>query len=129
MLNELQLSNEFAVTSSAAASRRWRSSDELKAIVRDGLILMDQPEREQLIRDLAGEMKVAGLTMSSHLLMIGIPATDLSELTPNEVGHFVRFIEMTAPRFMPAIERVLARYIAFWRKEPLRLEELLQPAA
>lgn len=129
MLNELQLSNEFTVTSNAAPLRRWRSSDELKAIVRDELILMEQPEREQLIRELAREMNGAGLKMSSHLLMIGIPATDLSELTPNEVGHFVRFIEMTAPRLMPAIERVLARYIAFWRAEPFCVEELLQPAA
>ena len=126
MLNRLDFPDEFAVTSTAAASstapsRRWKSSDELKAIVRDGLLLIEQPEREQLIRDLEREMNQAGLTLSSHLILIGIHAKSHSELTPNEVGHFVRFINMTAPRLMPAIERVLARYLAFCReKEPLR---------
>ena len=125
MLNRLDFPNEFAGASSAASnaagSRRRQSPDELKAIVREGLLLMEQPDREQLVRDLEREMNRAGLTLCSHLILIGIPAASHSELTPNEVGHLVRFIDMTAPRLMPAIERVLARYLAFWREqEPLR---------
>ena len=124
MLNLLQSSNESAAASIAAAPCRWIDSDELKARVRDGMILMEQTEREQLIRDLERELNNAGFLISSHLIMIGIPAQSHSELTPNEVGHFVRFLKLTAPRLMPAIERVLARHIAF-----LREQEPLQPAA
>ena len=124
MLNLLQLSNEPAAASNTAAPRRGLDSDQLKAAVRDGLILMGQAEREQLILDLESELNRLGLTMSSHMIMIGIPATSPSELTPNEVGHFVRFLSLTAPGLMPAIERVLARHIA-----RLREEEPLRPAA
>ena len=114
MLNRLDFPNEFT-------ARRWQSPDELKAIVRDGLMLIEQPDREQLTREIEREMNRAGLALRSHLILIGIPAASHAELTPNEVGHFVRFIDMTAPRLMPAIERVLARYLAFWREqEPLR---------
>ncbi|HEX5733804.1 MAG TPA: hypothetical protein VF131_13290 [Blastocatellia bacterium] len=129
MLDRLELSNESNVAltgapSSAAPSRRWQSSDDLKAIVRNGLISMEQAEREQLIRDIDREMDQAGLTLCSNLILIGIPAASHSELTPNEVGHLVRFIDMTAPRLMPAIERVLARYLDCWREQ-----ETLRPAA
>jgi len=62
-------------------------------------------------------MNRAGLSMCSHLIMIGIPAASLEELTPNEVGHFIRFLDLTAPRLMPAVERVLSSYIAFFREE------------
>lgn len=124
MLSLLQSSNESAPDSNAAACGRRVDPDELKAVVRDGMILMGQAEREQLTRDLERELDHLGMRMSSHMIMIGIPAASHSELTPNEVGHFVRFLNLTAPRLMPAIERVLARHIAF-----LREEEPLQPAA
>lgn len=113
--------HESAVASIANPPRRGASSDELKTIVRDGLIAMEQLEREQMILDLEREMRMSGFTLSSHLILIGISAKCHSELTPSEVGHLVRFIDLTAPRLMPAIERVLARYIDFWREqEPLR---------
>jgi hypothetical protein len=113
MLKRLMLCDEVAAT------KRWLDSDELKAIVRDAMILMAQAEREQLVIDIEQEMNRAGLSMRSHLIMIGIPAASLEELTPNEVGHFIRFVDLTAPRLMPAIERVLSPYIAFFRDEDL----------
>jgi hypothetical protein len=129
VLNKLDLSNEIAVTPTATAStvappRRWGSPDDLKAIVRDGLILMKPHEREQLIRDLEREVSLFISPLSLHPILIGIPATSHFELTPNDVGHLVRFIDLTVPRLMPAIERVLARYPALWREQ-----ELLRPAA
>src|SRR5215208_1962468 len=112
MLNGLELSNEVAATPT-----RWPDPDELKVRVRDGLILIDQAAREQFLIDLEREMRRAGLSICSHLIPIGIPATSRCEMTPNEAGHLVRYLHITAPRLMPAIERVLSRYIAFSREE------------
>jgi hypothetical protein len=44
---------------------------------------------------------------------LGIPARSVEELTPTEVGHLVRYLKLTVPESIRAIERAVSRYPAF----------------
>jgi hypothetical protein len=90
--------------------------DELKAVVRDGLVQMALQEREDFIRVLEDEMRRAKLNMRSYLIPLGIPARVPGELTPTEVGHLVRYLKINVPQAMAAVERALARYSLFGRR-------------
>ena len=83
--------------------------DELKDSVREMLLLMEAPERTLFIETLAYEMFHFGLSISAYLIPLGIPAKGAEDLTPNEVGHLVRFFSINAPKAMPAVVRLLAR--------------------
>ena len=84
--------------------------DELKSIVRDGLVTMNISERETFIRTLEAEMRTASLNMRSYLIPLGIPARTPEELTPTEVAHLVRFLRINVPQAVPAVERALNKY-------------------
>jgi len=90
--------------------------DDLKAYVRDGLVVMTISERESFIKALEIEMRAAGLSMSSYLIPLGIPARTLEELTPTEVGHLVRYLKINVAHAVPAVERALARNGGFAEK-------------
>ena len=109
MLNQLEQSDSQVATSSL----RWLDSDELKELVRDRLITIGLQEREDFVQALEREMRKAGLTLSSHLLLIGIPAKAPDELSPNEVGHLVRYLNMNEPELMPIVSRVMASFNLF----------------
>ena len=84
--------------------------DVLKKEVRDGLLLMNVPEREAFIQALETEVRRAGLTIRSYLVPLGISAMKTAELTPLEVAHLVRFLKINFPQAAPAIAKVLARF-------------------
>lgn len=111
LIREIKMEKIFHLSNQGAPGRL--DSERLKTIVREGLITMHPPEREQVVLDLEAEMNRAGSTMRSYLIPLGIPGTSAGELTPNEVGHLIRFLTVAAPELMPAVERVLSRYSAF----------------
>ena len=88
-------------------------ANELKAVVRDGLVAMTVTEREEFIGTLESELRRSGINLRSYLVPLGIPARSSEELTPTEVAHLVRFIKLNKPEAMPAIERAIQRYDAF----------------
>jgi hypothetical protein len=88
-------------------------ADELKKMVRDGLVAMTYEDRGAFIQALATELRRAGLDMRAYLIPLGISAMTIAELTPSEIGHLVRFLKINMPRAMPAIEKVIARFAAF----------------
>jgi len=90
--------------------------EQLKSLVRDVLISMKTPEREDFIQALEAEMRRANFNMRAYLVPLGIPARNLEDLTPTEVGHFIRFLKRIVPQAMPAVERVTARYSDFVEK-------------
>ena len=83
--------------------------DELKDSVREMLLLMEPPERTLFIQTLAYEMSHCGLSISAYLIPLGIPAKGAEDLTPNEVGHLIRFFSINVAKAMPAVVRLLAR--------------------
>ncbi|HSB08294.1 MAG TPA: hypothetical protein VLM38_02195 [Blastocatellia bacterium] len=91
-------------------------ANELKAVVRDGLVEMTIADREAFIGTLETELRRAGLNMRSYLVPLGIPGRSPEDLTPTEVAHLIRFLKLNVPHAMPAVERALGHYDAFWAK-------------
>ena len=93
----------------------WSAVDanELKELVRDGLVAMNAAEREEFIRTLEAEMRRAGLNMRAYLIPLGIPGRSPEDLTPTEIAHMMRFLKLNVQQAMPAIERALASYDMF----------------
>lgn len=90
--------------------------NELKNVVRDGLVTMNMADREDFIQSLEIEMRRASLNMRAYLVPLGIPARTPEELTPTEVGHLIRFLKINVPQAMSAVERALSRYTVFGGK-------------
>jgi hypothetical protein len=99
----------------AAVPPKWSAvdADELKAVVRDGLVGMGMTEREQFIETLEAELRRSGLNMRGYLVPLGIPGRSTEDLTPTEVAHLIRFLKLNVPKAMSAVERALARYENF----------------
>jgi hypothetical protein len=97
----------------------WTALDanELKSVVRDGMVAMNMSEREEFIGTLEAELRRAGLNMRAYLVPLGIPGRSPEDLTPTEVAHVIRFLKLNISRAMPAIERALARYASFAANE------------
>lgn len=93
----------------------WSALDanELKELVRDGMVAMNGEEREEFIRTFESEMRRAGLHMRAYLIPLGIPGRSPEDLTPTEVAHMIRFLKLNVPQAMTAIERAIARYEVF----------------
>jgi len=87
----------------------WSAVDanELKELVRDGLVALNAAEREEFIQTLEAEMRRAGFNMRAYLVPLGIPGRTPEDLTPTEVAHMIRFLKLNVPPAMPAIERAL----------------------
>jgi hypothetical protein len=99
--------------------------NDLKGVVRDGLVGMTLSDRERFIQMLEVEMRKVGLNMKSYLIPLGIPARTLEELTPTEVGHLVRFLKINIPQSMSAVERALQKFDAFIGKSALNPNDRL----
>src|SRR5262245_27596678 len=88
-------------------------ANELKAVVRDGLVEMTIADREDFIGSLETELRRAGLNMRSYLVPLGIPGRSPEDLTPTEVAHLIRFLKLNVPQAMKAVERTLSHYDLF----------------
>ena len=98
------------------ASVEGMDADELKAVVRDGLVAMNLTDREGFIKALEAEMRTVNLNMRSYLVPLGIPARTLEELTPTEVGHLVRYLKINVQHAMPAVERAISKFSSIVEK-------------
>lgn len=101
-----------------AQPRQQSLSDpnELKSIVRDGLVSMNMAQREEFIQTLESEMRRASLNMRAYLVPLGIPGRSPEDLTPTEVGHLIRFLKINVPTATPAIQKAMSRYTVFAEK-------------
>jgi hypothetical protein len=108
MAKKIQTKNQASKT-----SRMQLDPNELKGVIRDGLANMSMPDREEFIRTLEAEMRRISLNVRAYLIPLGIPGRTPEDLTPSEVGHLVRYLKLTVPKAMPAVERTMARYTVF----------------
>jgi len=90
--------------------------DELKSVIRDGLVGMNMSEREAFFEALDGEMSLFGLDVRKYLVPLGIPGRSPEDLTPTEVGHLVRYLKINVPKAIPAIDKAMARFTVFGEK-------------
>jgi hypothetical protein len=90
--------------------------NDLKGVVRDGLVSLTMTDREEFIQALETEMRRVNLNMRAYLIPLGIPARTPEDLTPTEVGHLIRFLKINVPQAMPAVERAMSRFAVFSEK-------------
>ena len=90
--------------------------NELKGVVRDGLVAMTLSDREEFIQALESEMRHVSLNVRSYLIPLGIPGRIPEDLTPTEVGHLIRYLKINVPHAMSAIERAMSGYSIFAEK-------------
>ena len=105
-----------ATTTSSSASFDRLTPDELKALVRDGLVSMNMAERETFIQALEGEIEKFGFNIRSYLVPLGIPGRSPEDFTPTEVGHLVRYLKINVPTLGAAIDKALSRFTVFSEK-------------
>ncbi|HUK90004.1 MAG TPA: hypothetical protein VLZ81_06355 [Blastocatellia bacterium] len=92
--------------------------EELKSLVRDGLVAMNMAEREAFFETLDREMKHAGFNIRKYLVPLGIPGRSPEDLTPTEMGHIVRYLKINEAKAMPAVVKALSRFTVFAEKAP-----------
>ena len=98
------------------SSRTALDPNDLKSVIRDGLVSMNMAEREDFIQTLEAEMRRANLNMRAYLIPLGIPGRSPEDLTPTEVGHLIRFLKINVPKAMTAVEKAMARFTIFAEK-------------
>jgi hypothetical protein len=113
MVKDMRKSRTLTTSRFGAAS-----PDEMKELVRCGMMRMAIKEREEFTASLADELRRENITMSAYLVPLGIPGRSPADLTPTEVGHLVRFLRINVPQSIRAVERALTRYAAFAEKVP-----------
>ena len=106
-------------------ARQNLDADRMKDSVREMLVLMEALERKLFIKTLEYEMSCSGLSMRDYLIPLGILSTRAEDLTPNDVGHLVRFFRINVPKAMPAVLRVLDQSPALATGSELRTAWLL----
>ena|SRR5215213_9977320 len=111
MAKNIQTRNQVSKSSLTALD-----PNDLKAIVRDGLVSMNMTDREDFIQALETEMRRVNLNMRAYLIPLGIPGRSPEDLTPTEVGHLIRFLKINVPQASSAVERTLSRYTVFGEK-------------
>lgn len=111
MAKNLQVKNQ-----TATMGLEGLGPDEVKNIIRDGLVGMNISEREVFFEILDGEMRSLGLDVRKYLVPLGIPGRSPEDLTPTEIGHLVRYLKINAPKSMPAVEKAMSRFTAFGEK-------------
>src|ERR1700742_5267303 len=82
--------------------------NELKSVIRDGLVSMNMAEREEFIQTLETQKRRANLIKRAYLVPLGIPGRSPEDLTPTEVGHLVRFLKINVPAASSPIEKAIS---------------------
>src|SRR5215218_3431868 len=116
MAKNINTRNLHSRNRTATAGQAGLDPNDLKSIVRDGLVSMNMSEREDFIQALEAEMRRANLNMRAYLIPLGIPGRSPEDLTPTEVGHLIRFLKINVPKAMTAVERAMARFTIFAEK-------------
>jgi hypothetical protein len=106
MAKNVQIRNQTA----AVVSIDRLNPDDLKSVVRDGLVSMTIAERAEFLGALEAEMSLLGLDIRAYLIPLGIPGRSPEDLTPTEVGHLVRYLKINVPKSARAIQRAVARF-------------------
>ncbi|HEU4389992.1 MAG TPA: hypothetical protein VFV34_19480 [Blastocatellia bacterium] len=108
MAKNVQTRNQIS-----AIDLQGMSPDDLKSLVREGLVAMTIADREIFYESLETEMKHAELNIRAYLVPLGIPGRSAEDLTPNEVGHLLRYLKINVPKSLAPMARVLNRFGAF----------------
>jgi hypothetical protein len=86
---------------------RTATPNELCDAVRGAMVALTLDERISIKEKLLSALKGSRLNVGSILLLLGIHADTVEELTPSDVGYLVRYIRMNSPDVIMALRRPL----------------------
>jgi hypothetical protein len=72
--------------------------DLLRTSVREALSQLSEEERRTAHAGLLAALRRAGVNVGHHLLVLGIPARTVEELTAPEMASLIRFVRISEPR-------------------------------
>ena len=110
MRKRIQTRNTQGINRTSTSGLSLIGPDDLKIAVRDQFASMTTADRMAFILALETKLRSANLSMRSYLILLGISASSPEELTPSEVGHFVRFLKINLPSVMRAVDGVIERF-------------------
>jgi hypothetical protein len=87
---------------------RTATPHELCDAVRGAMVVVPLEDRISITEKLLGALQGSRLNVGSILLLLGIHADSVEELTPSDVGYLVRYIRINSPSVLPALKRPLA---------------------
>jgi hypothetical protein len=86
---------------------RTATPSELCDAVRGAMVAVPLDDRISITEKLLSALKGSRLNVGSILLLLGIHADSVEELTPSDVGYLVRYIRINSPAVVPALRRPL----------------------
>src|SRR5215813_4363451 len=87
---------------------RTATPNELCDAVRGAMVSVSVDDRISIKEKLLSALKGSRINVGSILLLLGIHADTVDELTPSDVGYLVRYIRINSPEVVPALRRPLA---------------------
>lgn len=86
---------------------RTATPNELCDAVRGAMVAVSLDDRISIKEKLLSAINGSRLNVGSILLLLGIHADTVEELTPSDVGYLVRYIRMNSPDVLTALRRPL----------------------
>jgi hypothetical protein len=94
--------------SANAFDPRTATPADLCDAVRGAMSAVSLEDRIWIKEKLLSELQGSRLNVGSILLLLGIHADTVEELTPSDVGYLVRYIRMNSPDVLATLRRPLA---------------------
>ena len=86
---------------------RTATPNELCEAVRGAMVALPIDDRISIKQKLLSAINGSRLNVGSILLLLGIHADTVEELTPSDVGYLVRYIRINSPDVLTALKRPL----------------------
>jgi hypothetical protein len=104
---------------------RTATPSELCDAVRGAMVAVSVEDRIAIKEKLLAALQGSRLNVGSILLLLGIHADTVEELTPSDVGYLVRYIRINCPDVIAALRRPLAELfdLAVRAQRAQRLQE------
>jgi hypothetical protein len=93
--------------------------DELRNRLRDSLLTRPFDERSVATNRIATGLKNAGLNVGATAVLLGIPGETVSDLTPSDIAHLVRYVRINRPEILKAVTQPLIEVLTR-TSEPVR---------
>jgi hypothetical protein len=93
--------------------------DELRNRLRDSLLIRPFDERSVATNRIVTGLKNAGLNVGATAVLLGIPGGTVSDLTPSDIAHLVRYVRINRLEILKAVTQQLIELLTR-TSEPVR---------
>ena len=93
---------------SSSYDPRAATPNELCDAVRSAMVAVPLEDRISIKEKLLSAIQASKVNVGSILLLLGIHADSVDELTPSDIGYLVRYIRMNSPEVVGSLRRPLS---------------------